>query len=414
MTPEERAIQSGEWSEAAALAMRVVAEMAALSGAERLVEIQSAHIDGCLYHGDGGVEFAERLVAGDGAVQVPTTLNVGALDLLRPDRIRADPHRSAMARRQMAAYVELGGRPTWTCAPYQAGHRPGLGDHVAWGESNAVAFANSVLGARTSRYGDFLDICCALVGRAPLTGLHLDENRIGTVVIDTSPLSAELKRADVFYPVLGSWLGRVVSDEVSVIDGLPAQTGEDQLKALGAAAASTGSVGLFHVVGVTPEAPDLDTALASRPPRRVIRLTPALVREARDLLSTASGDTIDAVALGSPHFSLEEFTELERILGSARIRVPFYVCTGRGVLDELEKQGRTSALSDAGVEIVVDTCVVVTPILPATGGVLMTNSAKFAHYTPSNTGYEVVFGSLEDCVASATAGRVVRDDRRWR
>ncbi len=205
-----------------------------------------------------------------------------------------------------------------------------------------------------------------------------------------------------------------MSDEVSVIDGLPAQTSEDQLKALGAAAASTGSVGLFHVVGVTPEAPDLDTALGTRPPRRVIRLTPALVREARDLLSTASGDTIDAVALGSPHFSLEEFTELERILGSARIRVPFYVCTGRGVLDELEKQGRTSALSDAGVEIVVDTCVVVTPILPATGGVLMTNSAKFAHYTPSNTGYEVVFGSLEDCVASATAGRVVRDDGRWR
>ncbi len=414
LSDEERALAAGEQSEAAALAMRVVLDMGGILGAARLVEIGSAHIDGCLYHGDGGVEFAERLVMGGGEVRVPTTLNVGALDLLRPDRIKADPHRCEMARRQMAAYVALGGKPTWTCAPYQAGHRPTLGEHVAWGESNAVAFANSVLGARTGRYGDFLDICCALVGRAPMTGLHLDENRLGTLVVDTRRLSHRLKESDVFYPVLGSWLGSVAGDVVPVIDGLPSDTTEDQLKALGAAAASTGAVGMFHVVGVTPEAPDLDTALGGRIPRHVIELTTALVRESRDRLSTAMSTNLDAVALGSPHFSLEEFARLERLLPPSGLRVPLYVCTGRGVLRELEEAGRTDAMTAAGVEIVVDTCIVVTPILPADGGVLMTNSAKFAHYTPSFTGYEVVYGSLEDCVASAEAGRIVRDESLWR
>jgi predicted aconitase len=234
--------------------MRVVVEMGELLGAPRLIEITSAHIDGCLYHGDGGVEFAQRLVEDGARVAVPTTLNVGALDLLNPSRVNADPHSYQMARRQMAAYETMGCAPTWTCAPYQAGHRPGLGEHVAWGESNAVAFANSVLGARTNRYGDFMDICCAVVARAPYVGLHTDEGRLATVVVDTSAVSDALKDADVFFPVLGSWLGRVLRGRTAVIDGLPPSTSEDRLKALGAAAATTGAVGLFHVAGITPEA----------------------------------------------------------------------------------------------------------------------------------------------------------------
>ena len=163
-TAEERAMHDGRDGPAAALALRIVAETARMLGAERLVPIVSAHIDGCLYHGDSGTLFAERLVAGDGAVKVPTTLNVGALDLLHPERIRLDPRRAAMARRMMDAYRKLGCEPSWTCAPYQAGHRPALGTDVAWGESNAVVFCNSVLGARTNRYGDFLDIACAISG----------------------------------------------------------------------------------------------------------------------------------------------------------------------------------------------------------------------------------------------------------
>lgn len=413
LTDHEQRLLDGAAGPAAELAMRIVVRMAGILGARELVPVTSSHIDGCLYHGDGGVEFAERLVALGGRVAVPATLNVGALDLLHPGRVRAGDRRREMALRQMRAYQALGCKPTWTCAPYQSGHRPALGEHVAWGESNAVAFANSVLGARTNRYGDFMDICCALAGRAPRTGLHLGERRRATVVVDTGGIDAGLKRRDIFYPVLGTWLGAEAGDRVAVLTGLPATVSEDQLKAMGAAAATSGAVGLFHVEGVTPEAPDLETALGGRAPEARIPLAPATLRAVRDSLSTTPAGRIDAVAVGSPHFSLDEFAQLEALLPAAPFAVPFYVCTGRSEYRTLESAARLERLEATGIEIVVDTCVVVTPILPPDGGVLMTNSGKFAHYTPPNTGYGVVYGSLEDCVRSAISGRVTRDEGLW-
>jgi predicted aconitase len=417
LTPWERDIAGGARGDAAAMAMRILAEMGRLLGADRLIPIASAHIDGCLYHGDSGTRFAERLVAGGGKVAVPTTLNVGALDLLHPKRVNVDGERRAMMLRLMRAYEALACRPTWTCAPYQAGHRPAAGSDVAWGESNAVAFCNSVLGARTNRYGDYLDICAAIAGRAPRYGLHLPENRHARIVIDTAALSPALRDSDVFYPVLGAWLGAELGATIAVIDGLPAATSEDRLKALGAAAASSGAVGLFHVAGVTPEAPSVAVALGGLPPERTIRLTADMVRAARDRLSTVAGDRIDAVALGSPHFSLDEVDALERLLAGRRAVVPIYVCTGRHVVRELDAGARLTPLEACGVTIVADTCVVVTPILPeaaAGARVLMTNSGKFAHYGPANTGYHAVYGSLADCVESAVSGRVTRDESLWR
>lgn len=413
LTGEERAILSGASGPAARLAMGVVVRMAGILGARELVPVASAHIDGCLYHGDGGVEFAERLVSLGGTVAVPTTLNVGALDLLHPGRVRSGGRRREMALRLMRAYEALGCRPTWTCAPYQAGHRPERGQDVAWGESNAVVFANSVLGARTNRYGDFMDICCALAGRAPRTGLHLEENRCATVVVDTGAINPALKARDVFYPVLGTWLGAAAGERVAVVTGLPDAVTEDQLKAMGAASASSGAVGLFHVEGVTPEAPDLATALGGRAPETVLAPGARELRRVRDALSTTGAQEVDAVALGSPHFSRDEFALLEALLPRERFRIPFYVCTGRAEVRRLEAGGRLRRFERAGVEIVADTCVVVTPILPARGSVLMTNSGKFAHYTPATTGYDVVYGSLEDCVRSAVNGRVTRDEGLW-
>ncbi len=396
------------------MAMRVVVAAGELMQADELVEVSSAHIDGCLHHGDGGVEFAERLVRGGGTVAVPTTLNVGALDLLHPETLRTNPHTTDMARRQMEAYVAMGAEPTFTCAPYQVGHEPSVGDQVAWGESNAIAFVNSVLGARTERYGDFLDACCALTARAPLHGLHLEENRRATVVVDASRVPRSLASRDVFSPVLGSWLGLAVGREVAALTGLPANVTRDQLKALGAAAASTGAVALFHVVGTTPEAPTLSAAVGGEWAVPRIELQADQLRDALLRLSTAvDADHIDAVAVGSPHFSVQEFEELHRLLGGRRLTIPFYACTARGTLEELNARGITADLEEAGVDIVVDTCVVVTPILPAREGVLMTNSGKFAHYGPANTGYDVVYGSLEDCVDSAVAGDLARNEEVW-
>lgn len=417
LTPDEQALTEGAGGPAAAMAMRIVAESGRVLGASALVAVASAHIDGALYHGDSGTEFAERLVEMGGKVAIPTTLNIGALDLMTPGNVRMDGRRRAMALRLMRAYERLGCRATWTCAPYQAGHRPAAGTDVAWGESNAVAFCNSVLGARTNRYGDFLDIACALVGRAPRFGLHLAENRTARIIVDVSGLTPALRSADVLYPVLGTLLGRTVGEEIAVIDGLAGFTDDDKLKALGAAAASSGAVALFHVAGVTPEAPSIAAAIGDgagldRLPR--ITVTGDMLRAALAAMSTTRDEAIDAIAVGSPHFSVAECETLIALLGGRRVVLPFYVNTGRHVLAVLAERGLDTVLEKAGITFVADTCVVATPILKdLAGGILMTCSGKFAHYAPGNTGYGVRYGSLADCVETAVSGRLHSDATLW-
>ncbi|MBN9552566.1 MAG: aconitase X catalytic domain-containing protein [Alphaproteobacteria bacterium] len=410
LSPQEQAIAAGQ--DGAGMAMRIVAESARLLGAPRLIPVASAHIDGALYHGDSGTLFAERLVEGGAKVAVRSTLNVGALDLMGCSRIRLEEPQRGMARRMMEAYRKLGCEQSWTCAPYQAGHRPALGSDVAWGESNAVVFCNSVLGACTNRYGDFLDIACAITGRAPDYGLHRPENRRARLVFDVSGLSPSFLASEIAWPVLGSLYGREVGNAIGVVTGVANHPGEDALKAFGAAAASSGAVGLFHIAGVTPEAPDVETILAEPEPEAVIRATPQMAAKARAGLSTAAADkAVDAVAIGSPHLSPAEFDRLERLIAGRRLAVPIYACTGRHALALLEKDGRRKRLEASGVIIVADTCVVVTPIMPdLMGGVLMTNSGKFAHYTPGNTGYAVLYASLADCVESAVLGKPVFTD----
>jgi predicted aconitase len=409
LTDQERSLAAGDRGTGAAMAMRIIAESARLLGAPGLLPVASTHIDGALYHGDSGTLFAEKLVEGDARVAVRSTLNVGALDLMGCSRVRLEEPARGMARRMMEAYRKLGCEQSWTCAPYQAGHRPAFGTDVAGGESNAVVFCNSVLGARTNRYGDFLDIACAISGRAPDCGLHRQENRRATLVLDVSALPASFLASEIAWPVLGSLYGSNVGNAVGVVTGIAQDPGEDALKAFGAAAASSGAVGLFHIAGVTPEAPDAETALGGIAPEMVVRVTKQMAADAQARLSTAgSTETVDAVAIGSPHLSLAEFGALERLIAGRRLRVPIHACTGRHVVAELDRTGRRKALEALGVVVVADTCVVVTPILAdKAGGVLMTNSGKFAHYAPGNTGYAVLYGSLADCVESAVFGRPV-------
>lgn len=406
---------AGAEGEGQRMATSIVARLAVAMEAERLLDVTGAHVDACLYLGPATLDFADRLADAGARVSVPTTLNVSSLDLRHPDLYRGDPDVARAARRLMERYEEMGCRPTWTCAPYQAEARPGLGEHVAWAESNAIAFANSVLGARTHRYGDFVDIACAVTGRAPAAGLHLDANRRATVVYRLDGIAPDLMDRDVLFPVLGGLVGRSVGKAVPVVDGLPPGVSEDRLKALGAAAAATGSVGLFHVVGSTPEAPDLATALGGREPDRVVDVTASDLRAARDRLTTGVGDRLDVVSLGTPHYSVAELGRLVDILGDRRVHpdVALYASTGRDVLREVELRGWAARLEAAGVRLVVDTCTYVTPIIDGEARTAMTDSAKWAYYAPGNLGLEVAFGSTEDCVESAVAGRVVRDEGIW-
>ena len=404
---------AGGQGEAVQLAMRIIVAMARVSGAERLLSISGAHIDGCLYHGPVGLDFAERLADAGGQVTVPTTLNVSALDLLHPERIQLDTDTRDWARRLMAAYEQMGCQPTWTCAPYQLPHRPGLGEHVAWAESNAIVFANSVLGARTERYGDFMDICAALTGRVPDAGLHRDDNRRARIVMRLRDLADGQALPDELYGVIGHVIGQESGSKVPAIVGLPPETSEDQLKALGAAAASSGAVAMFHAVGVTPEAATLEIALGGEPADGTVDITSQRLRKAWDELSTTdgSGTPLAAVSVGTPHFSFDQLLRLEQLIGDRQVdaRVEMYASTGRHTLARLIDAGIADRLARARIQLIADTCTYVTSILRSPrGSTVMTDSAKWAWYAPGNLGVEVVYGSLEDCVESAVSGRVLR------
>ena len=406
----DRAFLDGEAGDGAELAMRLVVRMAEVVRATRLRDVTRAHIDSCLYHGRVGLDFAERLLAGAATVAVPATLNVSSLDLVHPELVRLDDETRDRAKRLMDAYAAMGCRPTWTCAPYQLPDRPAFGEHVAWAESNAIVFANSVLGARTNRYGDFIDICAAVTGRVPDHGLHTDAGRRATILLRLEDLPEALLEDELLYPVLGLLLGRRAGSEVAVIEGLPHDASEDRLKAIGAAAASSGSVALFHAIGVTPEAPSLDAVAADRVREEVITL--ADLRAARDELSRVPvGAEIGAVSVGTPHASEEQLRRLAALVLESPPRVPFYVNTARAQLAGIGAMA--DGLAHSGVTIVTDTCTYITPILNDVAGPVMTDSGKWAWYAPSNLGFDVALGGLEDCVRSAAAGILIRDDHVW-
>jgi predicted aconitase len=397
--------------------MRLVVRAAEVLHADRLIPITGAHVDSCLYHGRATLDFVDRLVDGEARVRVPTTLNVGSVDLLHPELWRGDARLADRGRQLMERYRALGCRPTFTCAPYQlADGRPGFGDHVAWGESNAIVFANSVLGARTNRYGDFMDVAAAVTGRVPDAGLHRSQDRRAGVVLRLADDVPEALRADdSLYPVLGIVVGRLAGALVPAVVGLPPGQSEDRLKALGAAAASSGSVALVHVVGSTPEAPTMAEALAGAEPEAEVVIHLADLRAARDELGGAAAGAIGAVSLGTPHASADELAAIADLLEGRRVAdsVELVVATSRDLLDDAEADGVAGRLRDAGAEILVDTCTYISPILRAPAGPVMTDSGKWAFYAPANIGAEVVLGTRRECVESAVAGRVVRDADWW-
>jgi predicted aconitase len=407
----DRALMNGEFGKAAASAMALLTAFSEAIGAAALLDISGAHVDGCLHHGKVSLDFVERLAAEGGRVRVPTTLNVGSIDLIHPELMRLSADEQAPGRRLMKAHEELGCIASFTCAPYQTLFRPRFGEQIAWGESNAIVFANSVIGARTNRYGDFIDLCCAMTGRAPAWGLHLRENRLGETLFRLVGFPPSLPPTDALYIATGLLVGEASGERIPVIEGLPTPRDEDQLKALGAAAASAGAVGLFHMVGVTPEAPSLAAAFGGRPPKAVIELRPGDVeRGLRQLSAAPDGAPIAAVCLGTPHFSRQEWARFLPLLRriAPRAGVPIYVNTGRATLAELERDGLLGGADEYGLVVVADTCTYITAILEKLDGVVMTNSGKWAHYAPGNLGVQVAFGDLRDCLLSAAAGRVVR------
>ena len=403
LTEHDRALLDGRHGKAAQMAMQIVLRMAELQGADHLVDVTQAHIDGCIYTGPASLRFAGQLVQWGAKVRVPTTLNSISVDQRRWRELGIDPALGEPASALGDAYMAMGAQLSFTCAPYLLDTAPKAGEHIVWAESNAVVYANSVLGARTLKYPDYLDICIALTGRAPLVGCHLDAQRKARLQIEL-PALGELD--DAFYPLLGYHIGALAGSRVPLVLGLEKRKpGLDDLKAFGAAFATTSAAPLFHIAGVTPEAIDpaqvLDADISIAVEK--IRLKD-LLRSWREL-NSARDNRVDVVSLGNPHFSLSEFAHLARLC-RGRQRHPDVVLAitcGRAVLEQAREAGHIAVIEAFGATLITDTCwcMLGEPVIPLAAKTLMTNSGKYAHYAPGLVGRQVHFASLAECVDAA-------------
>lgn len=389
---------TGQEGAALEVAMKTLCLMAAAQGAQDLIDVARGHIDGCILAHDANLDFAEKMHQMGARTRIPTTINAISVDRENWQSQDVVPDFGDKASRLADAYVKMGARPTFTCAPYLLDEGPILGEMIGWSESNAVIYANSVIGARTVKHPDYLDLFIAMTGRAPNTGVYLDENRVPEYVIDVVlPETYD----DALWPMLG-WLAGVRSPNgVPVLTGLEnAQPTEDDLKALCAAFGTTSAAPLIHVRGHTPEG-----ALSPRDGHKQSQITPAdLAVVWRDF--NAADAQVDLVAIGSPHASLTECRAFADLVEGRQCSTDTIMTVGRDVLAAADVEGIVERLHDAGVRIIPDICwcSITEPVFPPDAQVLMTNSGKYAHYANGLTGRGVRFGGLADCAHAAITG----------
>lgn len=402
LTEADHAMLDGRDGPAAQQAMRIICAMAAQQGAQGLVDVTQGHIDGCIYASPANLTFAEKMAEMGARVRVPTTMNAISVDHANWREQGVPPAFGAPAARLADAYVRMGCRPTFTCSPYLLDSAPHAGEAIAWAESNAVIFANTVLGARTAKHPDFLDLCIAVTGRAPLSGVYLDRHREARRLIDVE-LPDQVD--DAFWPLIGYLAGRAAPERIPLLRGLAkAGPSRDDLKALCAAFGTTSAAPMLHVEGVTPEA---DGAAADDADTVVI--TRADMAAAWQRFNEGP-EQVELVTIGSPHASLDECRGLaEALAGRRRLAdVAVIVTAGQQVIREAEGDGTLARLQESGVQVLPDLCwcSISEPVFPTRTRAVMTNSGKYAHYGPGLSGRAVRFGSLADCVTAALTGRV--------
>lgn len=391
------------------IAMEVLCLMAANQDARDLIDVSRAHIDGCILAHDANLDFAEKMDEMGAKTVIPTTINAISVDRENWQAQRVPAEFGAKASRLADAYVNMGARPTFTCAPYLLDDVVVLDEAIGWSESNAVIYANSVLGARTEKHPDYLDLFIAITGRAPETGVYLAENRRPVCEIRVAvPASFD----DALWPMLGWLAGSKSPAGIPVLTGLEhLSPTPDDLKALCAAFGTTSAAAMLHVRGHTPEG---DLPLAVDAGREEI--TPDDLRRLwREF--NAGDDRVDLIAIGSPHASLAETRRFAQLLDGQHCheRTRAIVTVGRRTLAGMAAEGLLDRLKAAGVTVIPDLCwcSITEPVLPADASVTMTNSGKYAHYGKGLTGRDMRFGSLEDCAAAALTGHATPGLPSW-
>ena len=370
LTREEESILNGEQGEGRQKAMELVTALGKIYGAEDLIDITSAHLSGASYKtiGDGGLKYLEDMVAGGAKVSVPSTLNPVGMDRTRWKEMHITEHFAEKQLRIIELYGSMGIKTTCSCTPYIGPNVPTLGDHVAWAESSALSFVNSFIGARTNREGGPGALAAAILGKTANYGLHLDENRKPTVVID-----ADIDGSIFSYSLLGQAVGMAIGSGVPYFRGISPEV--EEAKTLSAAMAASGSVALYHAEGVTPEAGNYDVSGLE-----VIHIGEDELKAAYDKLNTV--DDIQLIALGCPHLTEKEMHQIASFLkGKKKVNkdIEIWICTSAEVRDKCPEDVRI--MEEFG-PVLADTCMVVAPIegtFERTG----TNSAKAGNYLPT-------------------------------
>ncbi len=389
LTKEEQSMLDGGQGEGVQKAMEILLALGKIYGAGRFIPVSSAQVAGVSYKnlGQAGLEFLEDWANKGARVRIPTTLNPAGIDINNWKKLGISEEFAEKQTRVIEAYKKMGIQPSCTCTPYLAGNVPKQGEHVAWSESSAVSYANSVIGARTNREGGPSALAAAIVGRTPEYGLHLDENRKPNLLVE---VKCELNSISDF-GALGYTVGKSAGNSIPYFKGIR-KTDSDQLKSLGAAMAASGAVALYYIEGITP-ARELGTTTAET-------LTIETLLDGYDALNSDTNE-IDLVAIGCPHASLNELKKISNLLDGKTVKSELWITTSRKIMDAAD----TKKIESSGAKVVADTCMVVAPVEELGFKTMATNAGKAAFYAPSHCNLSVRFGNLEQCINAAVTGK---------
>ena len=408
----DRSYLQGDHGQAAKAAMETICIMGAVENASELVNVNKGHIDGCILAHDANLIFAEKMVQLGARVTIPTTINAISVDRENWQTSGLSPDFGKRASRLADAYVTMGVEPTFTCAPYLLRDKPKFGEKIGWSESNAVIFANTVLGARTQKHPDYLDLFIAMTGRAPAVGVYSEFGRAAKIRVEIEIPEDWPPDDEIMWPLIGWLAGKLAPDTIPLLMGLENLTPTtDDLKALCAAFGTTSGEPMLHILGHTPE--------ASVQPQQNLptkKINPHNLREAWFELNRGL-EQIDLVAIGSPHASIDEIRKVVTLLNGRKChpRTQLKITTARFTKQQADSEGITEILKYAGIQLMVDLCwcSIIEPIFPANAMGLMTNSGKYAHYAHGLSNRHSRLGSLKDCVNAATSGHAALEPPSW-
>jgi len=397
LNSEEQAMLDGDYGRATRKAMEILVALGTIYGAERMLPVASVQVAGVSFDnlGEAGLQFLNEMAEGGGKARVLTTLNPAGMDVENWQTLGIPPEFAEQQQRVLNAFDRMGVVTTCTCTPYLSGNLPRFGEHLAWAESSAVCYANSVLGARTNREGGPSALAAALTGRTPAYGYHLDAHRLPSLTVE---VQARLEEAQGF-GALGKAIGQALENArlkpVAYIRGVESAS-QECLKSFSASLATYGGAALFHMQGITPEA-----GLVVEPAER-ITLTQAEVDEATASLNDATPQEVDFVSLGCPHLSIQEIARLAGLLEGKRVVKEFWITTARPTKQIADRLGYTRIIEESGAKFAADTCCVVAPI-QGRFNALATDSAKACYYAFSKNKMKTLFLPFDQVVAQALA-----------